>query len=99
VDATSAFAAFERMEEKVNALEAQSAAVAELAVDNLERQFAALEAGGSDIDHELMMLKAAMGGQLPAGEQKALPRDQSAATSESEVDVELENLRREIDRL
>jgi len=99
VDATSAFAAFERMEEKVNALEAQSAAVAELAVDNLERQFAALEAGGSDIDHELMMLKAAMGGQLPAGEQKALPRDQSAATSESEVDEELENLRREIDRL
>jgi len=97
VDATSAFAAFERMEEKVNSLEAQSAAVAELAVDNLENQFAALEAGGSDVDHELLMLKASIQGQLPSGGSKSSGRPSTA--SESEVDLELENLRKEIDQL
>ncbi|MFS8837333.1 PspA/IM30 family protein [Synechococcus sp. R6-5] len=97
VDATSAFAAFERMEEKVNSLEAQSAAVAELAVDNLENQFAALEAGGSDVDHELLMLKASIQGQLPSGGSKS--SGQPSTASESEVDLELENLRKEIDQL
>jgi len=97
VDATSAFAAFERMEEKVNSLEAQSAAVAELAVDNLENQFAALEAGGSDVDHELLMLKASIQGQLPSGGSKSSGRPSTAG--ESEVDLELENLRKEIDQL
>jgi phage shock protein A len=72
VDPSSAFAAFERMEEKVNALEAQSAAVAELAADSLEQQFAALEAGGADVDQELRLLKAAIQAQLPAGETKAV---------------------------
>ncbi|MEN9201734.1 MAG: PspA/IM30 family protein [Thermostichus sp. DG_1_6_bins_120] len=96
VNTTNAFAAFERMEEKVNALEAQSAAVAELSVDRLENQFAALEAGGSDVDHELMMLKAAVQGQLPSGEKK-----QPAAQSfeGDKVDLELENLRKELDQL
>ncbi|MEN9222886.1 MAG: PspA/IM30 family protein [Thermostichus sp. BF3_bins_97] len=95
VNTTNAFSAFERMEEKVNSLEAQSAAVAELAVDNLEDQFAALEAGGSDVDHELLMLKAAVQGQLPSGDSKT-PARQSGG---DEVDVELENLRKEIDQL
>lgn len=95
VNTTSALSAFERMEEKVNSLEAQSAAVAELAVDNLESQFAALEAGGADVDHELLMLKAAMQGQLPAGDPKT-PAQQPVG---NEVDLELENLRKEIDQL
>jgi phage shock protein A len=97
VNTTNAFSAFERMEEKVNSLEAQSAAVAELSVDNLETQFAALEAGGSDVDHELLMLKASVQGQLPSGDLKT-PAQPSTA-SESEVDLELENLRKEIDQL
>lgn len=98
VNTTSAFSAFERMEEKVNALEAQSAAVAELAADHLESQFAALEAGGSDIDHELMMLKASVQGQLPAGNPKAADQP-SNPSNKDEVDLELERLRREIDQL
>lgn len=59
---SSALSAFERMEEKVNQLEAESEATAELAEgDDVERQFAALESGG-DIDQELEALKA----KLPA---------------------------------
>ena len=41
----SAMAAFERMEDKVEAMEASSQAAAELAGADLESQFAALEAG------------------------------------------------------
>jgi phage shock protein A len=101
VDPSSAFAAFERMEEKVNALEAQSAAVAELAADSLEQQFAALEAGGADVDQELRLLKAAIQAQLPAGETKAAQQGQAGAPTRGKVDVdaELEELRREIDQL
>jgi phage shock protein A len=101
VDPSSAFAAFERMEEKVNALEAQSAAVAELAADSLEQQFAALEAGGAEVDQELRLLKAAIQAQLPAGETKAVQQGQAGAPTGGKVDVdaELEELRREIDQL
>jgi phage shock protein A len=101
VDPSSAFAAFERMEEKVNALEAQSAAVAELAADSLEQQFAALEAGGADVDQELRLLKAAIQAQLPAGETEASQQGQAGAPTRGKVDVdaELEELRREIDQL
>ncbi|MFS8777859.1 PspA/IM30 family protein [Synechococcus sp. W70.1] len=101
VDPSSAFAAFERMEEKVNALEAQSAAVAELAADSLEQQFAALEAGGADVDQELRLLKAAIQAQLPAGETEAAQQGQAGAPTGGKVDVdaELEELRREIDQL
>lgn len=61
---SSALSAFERMEEKVNQLEAESEATAELAEgDDVEKQFAALESGSdSDIDQELEALKA----KLPA---------------------------------
>merc|ERR1711991_530174 len=47
----SAMAAFERMEEKVEALEATGQAAAELAGSDLESQFAALESG-NDVDDE-----------------------------------------------
>lgn len=60
---SSALGAFERMEDRVNELEAQSEAVAELAEgDDVEKQFAALESGG-DVDQELAAMKA----QLQAG--------------------------------
>ncbi|MCL1475969.1 PspA/IM30 family protein [Argonema antarcticum] len=51
--------AFERMEEKVLQLEAQSEALAQLGADDLEKKFAALE-GGSEIDRELEAMKAKM---------------------------------------
>merc|ERR1711939_1219292 len=65
----SAMAAFERMEEKVEALEATGQAAAELAGADLESQFAALESG-SGVDDELESLRA----QLKGGpEAVALP--------------------------
>ena len=49
-------AAFERMEEKVQALEASGQASAQLAGDELESKFAILE-GGDDIETELDSLR------------------------------------------
>lgn len=76
VNTSSSLSAFERMEEKVLQLEAQSEAIAELGTDDLQKQFASLEAS-SDIDAEL----ASMRQQLIAGTdpQPHLP-DSSSAT-------------------
>jgi phage shock protein A len=67
---SGSLSAFERMEEKVLQLEARSEAIAELGTNELEKKFAALEAGG-DIDTELQAMKAQIAGgnnppQLPA---------------------------------
>jgi len=51
-----AFATFERMEEKVMNIEAQTSATMELETDTMEDQFEALEAG-SGVDDELAALK------------------------------------------
>lgn len=59
----SAMAAFDRMEDKVQALEASSQAAAELAGADLESQFAALE-GGNDVDDELSALRQRLEGGL-----------------------------------
>jgi phage shock protein A len=96
----SAMAAFDQMEEKVQALEARSQAAAELAGADLESQFAALE-GGSDVDDELASLRQRLeGGPTPV----ALPAEngpapQLEAAKVAEVDADLEDLRRSIDRL
>ncbi|MFZ9149479.1 PspA/IM30 family protein [Vulcanococcus sp.] len=93
----SSMAAFERMEEKVEALEARSQAAAELAGADLESQFAALE-GAPEVDAELEALKgrlsgAPAAGSLPAGSDAVQP------VQVSEVDPELEELKRSIDKL
>ncbi|ERN40097.1 phage shock protein A (IM30), suppresses sigma54-dependent transcription [Rubidibacter lacunae KORDI 51-2] len=95
----SALAAFERMEERVLSIEAESQAAQELGGMGIEQQFAQLEAG-SDVDDELSALKAQMlGGAEPAG---ALP--QASATSvdapaagDLAIDAELADLRAELD--
>lgn len=71
----SAMSAFERMEEKVLQLEAQSEAIAELGADDLEKRFAHLESGDS-VDDELAAMKA----QLLTGSDNAaqLPPSQSS---------------------
>ncbi|MEM7554265.1 MAG: PspA/IM30 family protein [Cyanobacteria bacterium P01_A01_bin.84] len=56
VDPSGTQSAFERMEEKVLQLEAQSEAIAIGGTDNLQKKFDALEAGG-DIDTELAEMK------------------------------------------
>lgn len=71
----SAMKAFEKMEEKVLELEAQSEALQELGGDQLEKKYAALEAG-NDIEAEL----AAMKTKLMTGTESAkLPPSQSAS--------------------
>ena len=94
----SAMAAFERMEDKVEQMEATGQAAAELAGADLESQFAALE--GSDVDDELDALRQ----QLKGGpEAVALPAAESAeevkAVKVEEVDADLEDLKRSIDKL
>ena len=71
VNTNSAAATFERMEERVLMAEAKASASSELGMDNLESQFAQLEAGNG-VDDELAALKAKMmGGRSPS--QSALP--------------------------
>ncbi|MBD2487576.1 PspA/IM30 family protein [Aulosira sp. FACHB-615] len=56
VSATSSLNAFERMEEKVLQIEAQSDAISQLDSDDLQKQFTSLESGNS-IDAELASMK------------------------------------------
>ena len=99
----SAMAAFEQMEEKVQALEARSQAAAELAGADLESQFAALE-GAPEVDAELAALKGKLSGAAPTA---ALPASAAPSAMEPvtvevqqpEVDAELEQLKRSIDKL
>ena len=86
----TSMAAFERMEEKVEALEARSQAAAELAGADLESQFAALE-GAPEVDDELAALKNRLAGTAAA--------PQLEPVKVREVDPELEELRRSIDKL
>ncbi|CAD5976353.1 PspA/IM30 family protein [Planktothrix agardhii] len=95
INPSGAAAAFERMEEKVAVLEARSEAAGQLAGSDFESKFVALEAG-SDVDDELMALKAQMSGS-PAPQ--SLPPGQTAAASNAPVDDELEKLRQELNKM
>ncbi len=90
---SGAMAAFERMEEKVMEMEAQSEAAAELnaASDPIEKQFAALE--GDNIDDELAAMRAKLSDSPSAG---SLPASKSSESSDPEVDAELEKIRSEL---
>jgi phage shock protein A len=72
--------AFEKMEEKVIQLEAQSEVIAELGSTELEKKFAALE-GGKEIDAELAALKAKM---LTGTEPAKLPSSQPSSVKNPE---------------
>ena len=79
----SAISAFEKMEEKVLQLEAESEAIAELGNDDLEKRFEAL-GEADDIDAELAQMKSQMSGTNrtplpgasanPAIEERQLPQ-------------------------
>jgi phage shock protein A len=85
----SALQAFERMEEKVLQLEAQSEAVAELGMDDLEKRIAAL-GDADEVEAELAAMKNQMIGGTASTAQ--LP----AHSSNTETDPELERLRSQI---
>ena len=96
----NAMAAFERMEEKVMLQEARAQAAGELVGNDLESQFAALEAG-SGVDDELAALKAQM--SLPPGSPQNQPKlpqaEPSPGQSKPVVDAELEQLKKQLDQL
>ena len=93
VGTSGAMAAFERMEEKVLQLEAQSEAIAELNVDSVDKRFAELESGG-DIDAELAAMKAQLSGGT--ADQASLSPGETA-TSDPTVDPELQQLRSQLE--
>ena len=108
IGTNSAMEAFDRMEDKVEALEASSQAMSELAGADLESKFAALESGGDDIDNELSDLRKKLQGGVEA---VALPaqddsfevninsKDEIQKVNVSEVDADLEELKRSIDKI
>jgi phage shock protein A len=83
INTSNSLNAFERMEEKVLQLEAQSEAIAELGTDDLQKKFASLEAS-NDIDAELAAMKTHLlsGKENPA----QLPESSSATTKDSAVE-------------
>lgn len=95
IDTSSAMSAFERMEDKVMQIEAESESAAELGGSGLEQQFAQLEAS-SGVDDELAALKAQLsGGSI---EQEALPTAESSQDKPKDagIDDELERLRSQL---
>ncbi|BBN12506.1 phage shock protein A [Marchantia polymorpha subsp. ruderalis] len=106
INTSSALAAFDKMEEKVNALEAEADALNQLSTDDLAGKFALLE--GSDVDDDLAALKrdvlgtpAKISGELPAGRTSA-----SSSSSrpeypfkDFEIEKELNELRRKTNEL
>jgi phage shock protein A len=95
IDTSSAMGAFERMEDKVMQLEAESQSAQELGGMGLESQFAALEAG-TGVDDELAAMKAQISGASPA--QQSLPAADAKASAprDSAIDAELEELRSQL---
>jgi phage shock protein A len=91
VGTSSALSAFERMEEKVMQLEAQSEALEQLGSNDLEKRFAALE-GGDEIDSELATLKANL---MTGTEAAKLPSGQASSVKNPEIEGDLEKLRSE----
>lgn len=87
----SALTAFERMEEKVMQLEAQSEAIAELGSNELEKKYAALE-GGDEVETELAAMKANL---MTGAESAKLPSSQTSSVKNPEIEAELKNLRSE----
>ncbi|KAM1635185.1 hypothetical protein ACFX1S_013342 [Malus domestica] len=96
VKTSSALSAFDKMEEKVLAMESQAEALGQLTTDDLEGKFALLE--GSSVDDDLANLKKELSGSSKKGE---LPPGRTDASSnkaypfrDSEIEMELNELRR-----
>ena len=77
-----ASSAFERMEEKVIRLEAESEAIEQLTGNELDRKFAALEAV-DDVDEQLAAMKANL---LADSESAKLPSNRSQSAKNPEID-------------
>ncbi|CAM8960156.1 unnamed protein product [Rhodiola kirilowii] len=98
VNTSSALSAFEKMEEKVMAMESQADALNQLTTDDLEGKFAMLET--SSVDDDLASLKRELSGSSKKG---VLPPGRATVASskpfpfqDAEVENELNELRRKI---
>ncbi|KAF3452483.1 hypothetical protein FNV43_RR02916 [Rhamnella rubrinervis] len=96
VDTSSAFEAFNKIEEKVLGLESQAEVYNQLAFDDLEGKFQLLE--GHSVDDDLESLKQELSGRSKKGE---LPPGRTAVATNtpypfqnSEIEKELSELRR-----
>jgi phage shock protein A len=84
-------------------MEARSQAMGELGGYGVEEQFRSLESG--DVEDELALMKAQIAGELPGATptQESLPSSaetqKSTSPKDPVVDAELEDLRRQIDKL
>jgi phage shock protein A len=105
---TSAFEAFEQMSKRMDQLEAENEAMAEIedmtGSDTLEDKFAALEAGGGDTDKMLEDLKKKIALEDMRAEGNGAADSGSGSSTEAsdssepagEVDVELEALKKKL---
>ncbi|KAB2611238.1 membrane-associated 30 kDa protein [Pyrus ussuriensis x Pyrus communis] len=96
VNTSSALSAFDKMEEKVLAMESQAEALGQLTTDDLEGKFALLE--GSSVDDDLANLKKELSGSSKKGElppgRTAAPSNKAYPFRDSEIEMELNELRR-----
>ncbi|PON59118.1 PspA/IM [Parasponia andersonii] len=96
VDTSSALDAFNKMEEKVLAMESQAEAYNQLTTDDLEGKFRLLE--GSSVDDDLEDLKKELSGSSKKGElppgRTAVPINTVLPFRDSDIEKELNELRR-----
>ncbi|KAF8664005.1 hypothetical protein HU200_055021 [Digitaria exilis] len=102
VNTSSALSAFEKMEEKVMAMESQAEALGQLATDDLEGKFALLET--SSVDDDLAQMKKELSGsslerELPPGRTAASNSSAARPFPDLEIESELNELRRKSQRV
>ena len=101
VSGSNSMEAFERMKAKVQGLEAQADVAGELAATSsgttksIEDRFAALE-GGTKVNEELEMMKRQLPGSKTEIPSLPAPKAVSEAEPMSEIDIEYEQLKKEL---
>jgi len=96
IDSSSALSAFERMEDKVMQLEAESQVAAQLEGGvSVDEQFRQLEAS-QDVEDELANMKAQLAGAAPSQPILTGEANDSKNLGDSAIDTELEKLRSEL---
>ncbi|KAK3034133.1 hypothetical protein RJ639_033476 [Escallonia herrerae] len=99
VNTSSALSAFEKMEEKVLAMESQADALNQLTSDDLEGKFALLES--SSVDDDLANLRKELSrnekkGELPPGRTAVASTNSGFPFQSSEIEEELKELRKKV---
>ncbi|TYI60953.1 hypothetical protein E1A91_D10G140400v1 [Gossypium mustelinum] len=97
VNTGSALAAFEKMEEKVLAMESEAEALGQLTTDDLEGKFALLES--TSVDDDLAKMKRELSGssqkgELPPGRTVSASNNTAFPYRDAEIEMELNELRR-----